>query len=198
MITKTTAPFKLLVITPEALYPQETQWVNRLFECGLETLHLRKPAWDEQQLLAYLRQVEECYHPQIMVHYRQGLLDYVGIKGVHFQQHALPKVKPAYVVSCPVHSWEELLALEERVDYSFISPFFNSISKKGYKANPDLQVVPPTANQHKAVALGGVDHNMIEEVRKLGMGGAAVLGAVWQTADPGAAFIQIQERVNHA
>ena len=64
-------------------------------------------------------------------------------------------------------------------------------------ANPGLQAVPPTANRHKAVALGGVDHITIEEVRKLGMGGAAVLGAVWQKADPGAAFLQIQERVNH-
>ena len=195
---KQAAPFRLLVITPEGQYPQEAQWVNRLFTNGLETLHLRKPGWGEEQLLDYLAGIEPLYYKQVMVHYQARLLDYVPIKGVHFQQHALPPLKPPYPVSCPVHSWEEFLAVEERVDYAFVSPFFNSISKQGYAANPRLQAVPAQARRGKAVALGGMASSTIEEVRNLGLGGAAVLGAVWQTADPLAAFLSIQKKVNHA
>ena len=187
------APFRLLVITPEGPYPQEAQWVNRLFENGLETLHLRKPGWNEQQLRAFLGQVEECHHPQIMLHGSASLLSKVRVKGVHFQQHTLPQAKPAYSVSCSVHTWQELLLLEERVDYAFVSPFFNSISKKGYAANPSLQVVPSHARRQKAVALGGIDCNTIEKVRGMGIGGAAILGAVWQTADPLAAYLRCRK-----
>lgn len=192
-----TAPFRLLVITPEGPYPQETQWVNRLFVNGLETLHLRKPGWNAQQLRAFLGEVEACYHPQIMLHGSASLLGKVRVKGVHFQQHTLPQVKPVYSVSCSVHAWQELLRLEERVDYAFLSPFFNSISKKGYAANPRLQDVPSHARRQKAVALGGIDCNTIEKVRNLGIGGAAVLGALWRTADPLIAYMRIQEKLSH-
>jgi thiamine-phosphate pyrophosphorylase len=192
-----TSTFRLLVITPEGPYTQEAQWVNRLFSNGLFSLHLRKKGWSEQQFLAYLGQVEERYHSQIMVHYAAGLPELVGVKGVHFQQHTLPHVKPGHCVSCPVHSWEGYLAVEDRVDYAMLSPFFNSISKAGYAANPQLQQVPANARLNKAVALGGIDGSTIDRVRKLGLGGAAVLGAVWQTDDPLGAFLRIQERINH-
>ncbi|WP_225000161.1 thiamine phosphate synthase [Cesiribacter sp. SM1] len=190
--------FRLLVITPERPYALETQWVNRLFANGLETLHLRKKGWSEQELLAYLHKVEERYHPHIMVHYAARMPELVEVKGVHFQQHTLPHVKPGYCVSCPVHSWEEFLALAEQVDYALLSPFFNSISKPGYAAHPQLQQVPANAPLNKVVAMGGIDGSTINTVRQLGIGGAAVLGAIWQAADPLAAFLEIQERVNNA
>lgn len=189
--------FRLLVITPEGSYPQETRWVSRLFESGLETLHLRKPGWEAGQLLAYLQQLDACWHPQIMVHYQAAVRDYVPVKGVHFQQHTLPKVKPDYTVSCPVHAWQEFVAIEAQVDYALLSPFSNSISKKGYAANPALPAVPVQARRQKAVALGGIDNSNITAVQQLGLGGAAVLGAVWQAADPLAAYLNIHNKLNH-
>ncbi|AHM61331.1 thiamine monophosphate synthase [Flammeovirgaceae bacterium 311] len=192
-----TSLFRLLVITPEEAYPQETQWVNRLFNSGLQSLHLRKPGWSELQLLCYLEQIEACYHPQIMLHHGAGVPEQLRVKGLHFQQHTLPQVKSGYCVSCSVHSWQEYLAVEEQVTYAFISPFFNSISKQGYRANPELQVMPAEANAQKAVALGGVNSSRIEEVRHLGLGGAALLGAIWQSVNPLAAFLEIQKKLYH-
>lgn len=191
------APFRLLVITPEGSYQQETQWVSRLFNKGLDTLHLRKPGWDIGQLLTYLHRLDACWYPQIMVHYQADIRDYLPVKGVHFQQHTLPKVKPSYAISCPVHAWQEFTALETLVDYALVSPFFNSISKKGYAAKPALQEIPAQVRRQKAVALGGIDSSNIAEVQKQGLGGAAVLGAVWQTADPLVAYLNIHKKLNH-
>lgn len=192
-----TSTFRLLVITPEGAYPQESRWVSSLFEKGLDTLHLRKPGWEAGQLLAYLQQLDACWLPQIMVHYQPAVRDYVPVKGVHFQQHTLPKVKPGYAVSCPVHAWQEFPALEAQVDYALLSPFFASISKKGYAANPALQAVPAQARRQKVVALGGIDSSNITAVQQLGLGGAAVLGAVWQSTDPLTAYLNIHNKLNH-
>lgn len=192
------APFRLLVITPEGLYPQETLWVKRLFEQGLETLHLRKPGWPKEQLIQYLEEIDEDLHTRVMVHYEPLLLEHFKLKGVHYPLPTLPYVKPVHKVSCPVHSWDEFSAAEERVDYALLSPFFSSISKKGYAANKQLHVPPAGARLQKVVALGGIAEDKIDTLKQLEVGGAALLGAVWQTADPLAAFLRIQERVKNA
>ena len=65
----------------------------------------------------------------------------------------------------------------------FLSPIFDSISKKGYRhsfTNKDLE---DAANNgiinERVVALGGVIPQFIPQLRAWNFGGAAFLGAVW-------------------
>ena len=139
--------FELILISPPGEYSRETQWVNQLFAKGLGTFHLRKPGWTTAHLVEYLQEVETQYHSRIMVHYQQEVLKEVGVKGIHFKYLSLPLQKPAFPLSCGVHSWQEFQEVEERVDYAFISPFFDSISKEGYKANNQLMPIPPEADK---------------------------------------------------
>jgi thiamine-phosphate pyrophosphorylase len=44
----------------------------------------------------------------------------------------------------------------------------------------------------RVIALGGVDEDRLETVRELGFAGAAVLGAVWRSADPADQFRRLQ------
>ena len=180
--------FELVVITPEMDFPKETRWLNKLFAEGLGTLHLRKPGRSSQELLQYLNELDEQYHDRIMVHYKEEVWKDIGIKGIHYQYSALPKEKPGYAVSCGCHSWREFMEIEKRVDYAFISPFFDSISKEGYRASKDLLEVPPELNTDKAVALGGIQPSNICQILKLKLKGAAVLGTIWESDDPIKAF----------
>lgn len=184
--------FKLLVVTPEGRYPKEAVWINRLFEAGLECLHLRKPGRDYRQLLAYVRQIDEAFYPRIMLHHEERLLEEGAFRGVHYRPAALPLHKPAYTVSCGIHSWQELRQLEERFSYSLLSPFFDSISKRGYAANPSLQAIPAGVNPEKVIALGGVGSSNISQLYQMGLGGAAVLGSIWQSPSPLEAFNQLK------
>lgn len=192
------APFRLLVITPEGTYRQEISWVNRLFENGLQTLHLRKPGWTREQLSLYLEALDKALHTRVMVHHEASLLKDFGLKGVHGHLAALPQDKADYMVSCPVHSWQEFMSVEKRVNYALVSPFFNSISKKGYAANEQLHELPLKAGLQKAVALGGITERNIQVLRQKGLGGAALLGAIWQGSDPLTAFLQICNQIKDA
>ena len=44
----------------------------------------------------------------------------------------------------------------------------------------------------RRLALGGIEADKLAAVREAGFAGAAVLGAVWQSPDPVAAFRQLQ------
>jgi thiamine-phosphate pyrophosphorylase len=180
--------FKLLVITPEVDFPEEVKWIHWLFEAGLSCLHLRKPDWSFQQLLKFAKQIDSCYQSKIMVHYEEALLHEGAFRGVHYRAEALPATKPPFIVSCGLHSWEQLAERENQLDYAFLSPFFQSISKKEYPANPALLNIPAGQKREKVVALGGITAENLQEVISPGLGGAAVLGSIWQSGHPLRAF----------
>lgn len=176
--------FELMLITPEGDYPEESSWVNRLFGEGLGTLHLRKPGWEAERLLRYLDKIDPHFHSRIMLHHDPTLLDITALKGFHYRCTDLPTQKPDWMLSCSTHSWQEFMQVSKEVDYAFISPFFDSISKEGYRANGSLKAIPEQADKRKAVALGGINAGNMEQLRRLGLKGAAVLGTIWQAADP--------------
>lgn len=183
-----------MVITPEKDDPREVQWVNTLFSAGLKTLHLRKPGWSSKRLFQYLNGIEPQFHPSIMVHYREDVVREFKLKGIHYQCENLPLHKRDYTVSCGAHSWQEFLQISARVDYAFVSPLFNSISKRGYRANEELLTIPPEVERRKAVALGGIDPNNIHYAQGQKLKGAAVLGTVWQTNNPLEAFLKLKSK----
>ena len=77
------------------------------------------------------------------------------------------------------------------MDYVFLSPVFDSISKTGYAAAfPDGAELSDRliCSRYPVYALGGVTRERLEEVHALGFAGAALLGAVWEAADPVAEF----------
>lgn len=185
--------FQLLVISPEGNFPEEVRWLHKLFDAGLPVLHLRKPGWDFKQLWHFAMQIDEGYHSRIMVHYEERLLEEGTFLGVHYRLKALPAEKTGFTVSCGLHSWNEFRQYENRLDYAFMSPFFSSISKKGYPATKGLWDIPAGIKKEKVVALGGICAENLPEVLETGFGGAAVLGAVWENSDPLRAYLKLTE-----
>ena len=82
------------------------------------------------------------------------------------------------------------------LDYGFLSPIFDSISKVGYSAagfeERSLKVALERS-QVPVIALGGITVSKVAEASKMGFKGVAVLGAVWLAADPVTAFEELQE-----
>lgn len=187
--------FQLLVISPEGNFPEEVRWLHKLFDAGLPTLHLRKPGWDFKQLWHFARQIDACYYSRIMVHYEERLLEEEAFRGVHYQPAALPAEKPSFTVSSGLHAWNEFRQLENRLDYAFLSPFFSSISKKGYGANKGLWDIPAGIKKEKVMALGGINAENLPEVQQAGFSGSAVLGAVWESGNPLQAYLKLIEKL---
>ena len=97
-------------------------------------------------------------------------------------------------VSC--HSLEELSAHKAKFDYLFLSPIFDSISKKGYSGRfTREQLLEARDNgliDKKIIALGGITAGNIPIIRELGFGGVAVLGSVWFSPSPVTSFEELR------
>lgn len=93
--------------------------------------------------------------------------------------------------STSLHSLEDVTRDWQNLDYAFLSPIFDSISKEGYSAAGfDAQEVSQALQraQMPVYALGGVDLDKVPVVRGMGFKGIGLLGAVWGAGDPLAAL----------
>lgn len=201
----------LIIITPETAHPHEIKLINAFFTNGLLKLHLRKPFFTLTDYRNYLDQIDKKYHPGISIHGSFELLKEFPGLGIHItgrtREHGkfteIIDLVNASTCSTSFHSWNEIEGNQYPFDYVFISPVFDSISKKGYQAAIDLSKVRQVKqkissgkeNPPSVIALGGVDSTNIELLHKNGFDGAAVLGAVWKSADPIASFTQIKETI---
>lgn len=174
---------QLIAITAPACFPEEGKIITALFEAGLERLHLRKPDAGKETLSALIGQIPGRFYPRIVLHGHFGLANEYALGGVHLNRRN-PEAPPCFSgsISRSCHSIRELDEWKS-LDYLFLSPVFPSISKEGYGsgfARHELEratergIITP-----KVFALGGMDVPHIRQLKGLGFGGAAVLGALW-------------------
>lgn len=152
----------------------------KLLDIGVSYIHVRKPMLTELELGKWLDRIEEEYWSKLVLHNHHELSsEYVGI-----EKHVKPTQRriedfPAH--STGVHSKEGLLYYSARCKYVFCSPVFDSVSKKGYKSNKIWQ---QHVQHAKAIALGGITFNHIEQIKDWGYQDFAALGSVWESTDP--------------
>lgn len=166
---------KLIIITPPKNEKGEISTIKSLFEHGLECLHVRKPELSKDEIEDYINEIPAIYHSKVVLH-----SDY-------------PKF----------HSLEELKGYTGKAEYAFLAPVFDSISKTGHKSpftdrlynflrfDPELH---KAIKNKKIIALGGVDEDKIDLLRKTGFYGVAILGALWQAKDPLAKFLRLKAK----
>lgn len=197
---------KLIVITSPHPVPYEAQRIRELFDCGIDTLHLRKPgasAADCARLLDALP--GECLR-RIVVHDHFQLCRDYGLGGIHLNRRnpTVPpfiaaarcgktsacgsETPPATIptVSASCHSIAEAAAKKADADYVFLSPIFDSISKQGYQAAYSDDALSEAADggiiDSRVIALGGITAERMPMLRRWHFGGAAFLGDVWNRA----------------
>jgi thiamine-phosphate pyrophosphorylase len=190
----------IVIIAPEKNVVNEITILNQLFEAGLEYYHLRKPEKNRKEYCAYLNQIDEKYHPRIVVHYFHELVNDYNLKGIHFKEQKRRDyldVPGAYfkdlnlygkTISSSFHEIEELEKCDFEFDYHFLSPVFTSISKIGYEG----RTFDVNDSDKIIIGLGGVTAKNSEEFSKLGFKGIAVLGGIWNSTTPISNFKKIR------
>lgn len=179
---------KLILITPPTYFVEENKIITDLFEEGLDILHLRKPDTPPMYAERLLTLIPKQYHKRIVVHDHFYLKEEFNLKGIHVSPRN-PNIPAHYKghISRSCHSLEEVKEHKKNMDYVFLSPVFDSISKLNYNSTySDTELKKASKAgiiDKKVIALGGIDINNIKQIKKLGFGGAAVLGALWNKFD---------------
>lgn len=176
---------ELIVLTAPEWLPDEAAAVTALFAQGLRRLHLRKSAASREELDAFIVALPAAVRGRIVLHDHFDLQPRWGLGGVHLNgRNPLPPTGCSGTVSRSCHSLEEVAAWRDRLDYLFLSPIFDSISKQGYRAGFAAEELSRAAREGiidwRVMALGGVTPDNLAQVRAWGFGGAAVLGDLWQ------------------
>ena len=175
---------KLIIITAENLFDGEASVLNHLFDAGMEILHLRKPSSSENEIRELLSQVDTKYHQRIVLHDHYFLADSFDVKGIHLNsRNAIPNMESMRITSRSCHTFE-CIGQSSDLDYVFLSPIFDSISKVGYKQAFSHEQLTDAKKKgiinERVIALGGIDTNTIPLAANYGFGGVAALGSLWQ------------------
>lgn len=177
----------LIIISPDKDLENETGLVNELFKNGLELFHLRKPDMKEDEQRQYLEKIDRAYLNKISIHQHHQLAKDFDLKYLHFKESfrnsfLFDKAKRNnYTISTSYHSHNDPFVANEKYDYCFLGPVYNSISKKGYdqRINEDVKIKQEKVST-KIFALGGITTKNTEALLNRGFSGIAVLGSIWQ------------------
>ncbi|MBP2831375.1 thiamine phosphate synthase [Aquimarina sp. U1-2] len=192
----------LIVLTSERAIKNEADQINKLFENGLEVLHVRKPMMDLEKYKALIQEVEPIYHDRVVLHQYHELSTVFSCKGIHLKERlrqCLQQNVNTYVedykargltVSSAFHSKETIKSCVVDFDYVLLSPVFNSISKTDYIGQAfnvcDLKEV--------VVGMGGVNQHTLQKTFNLGYKGVGILGGIWNSKNPIESFIVLYKK----
>ena len=194
--------FKLIVISPPKTHRNEISILCNLFENGLQILHVRKHGLSRQELRNYIDKIPSKFHKRLVIHSHYSLLKEFNLKGIHLTERTRIKSIPSWfdpkkhTLSASFHSINSLERIQRKYDYVFLSPIFNSISKKKYKGaftEADLKIL--LKKQRNVIALGGIEPGVLKKIQELKFAGAAALGFIWENKSPLGADLKLISKI---
>jgi thiamine-phosphate pyrophosphorylase len=190
---------KLLVISPEGHDPRETAALGVFLERGLERYHVRKPTWMEEELEAWILGLPVAWRRRLVLHQHHGLVARLGLLGIH-EKDAGPS-KHVSTASRSCHDMDSLLSALGKHPYVIFGPVFPSLTKPGYGPEPDyswadfkkILAGKRVPGGTLVYAIGGITAEVLPHCADLGFDGVAVLGSLWTSAEPVAAYTELRE-----
>lgn len=177
-----------IVITRPEFFSGEAAAIVGMLDAGAVRVHLRKPGCSEKALRKLIEDIPACYRLRLSTHDYLHLAVEYGLGGVHLNSRN-PEIPEGFsgIVSRSCHTFAELEKYRD-LDYLFLSPVYDCISKAGYRSNFSIDELRKAAKagiiDSHVYALGGVRPCMSDELHKTGFGGMALLGAAWRPVDP--------------
>ena len=178
---------KLIAITPELTAPAEMNIICHILDNGFDFVHIRKPGMTEVEMKEYLLSIPQHYRNRLSLHDCHAVALVTGVGGLHLNGRNPKPIKGfsgRLSKSCHcVSEFEDAKSL----DYAFLSPIYNSISKVGYESNFSFVELNNLSAQgiinNRVFALGGITAEKLPEIKSLGFGGAAFLGYIFNSAN---------------
>jgi len=178
--------FKFIILSYPNAIPKEHECLIALFEAGLTHFHIRKQTLSEAELRTYIQRIPSSFHNRLILHHHHQLAQEFAVKGIHFNRWNpyTTNTSENLLLTQASHSFDDIRNLATNIHYSFLSPIFDSISKKKYYSQfsvPDLKDFFHTyQGNSQVIALGGIDERKVQLAKEIGFHGIAVLGCIWE------------------
>lgn len=154
-----------ILVTPPKVVNGEHDLLRDMLARGLPRLHVRKPGLSQSQLAEYLEAIPREYRHRVVLHQCHDYVASYRLGGRHFREAdtpdgLLPALPGTATTSISLHVPDQLLTCKGAVDYCFLAPIYESISKAGHAPSPALQDRESLAgflalSRYPVVALGG-------------------------------------------
>ncbi len=174
-----------IVITLPHFFDGEAGQIVQLLHSAVDLVHIRKPQASLHEVERLICQIPGEYRNRLVLHDHHQLAAKYQLHGIHLNsRNPLSPSGWQGSVSRSCHSLEEVKEWKAKCDYVSLSPVFDSISKQGYRAAFTTSQLAQARAQgiidHKVLALGGVTFSRLDEVLRMGFGGAMILGDAWK------------------
>ena len=174
---------KLIGITTEKIFDEEARLIALLIDNGLHSMHIRKPGYLSDDIVRLLQQIPERYHRHLILHDHFELAARFGVGGLHLNsRNPLPPEGYTGNIGRSCHTLDEVRRSHD-VDYCFLSPVYDSISKEGYASRFTPEALRRAADEgiigERVYALGGIEPRHFRQLKSCGFGGVAMLGYLW-------------------
>jgi len=204
---------ELMVMTSPDKFRSEIYIVIKLFENGLETLHLKKPKFSKRHYKSYINQIPKKYHKNIIVHNYYSLIFNYNLKGFSFSTKNKPslliktltkffKSKLIYTTTCNSISQLKNLRLN---NYNYIQ------TGPLYKSKNDIKIINSNFNENnikeitfsfpkKIVFFGGITIENLNLLNNNHLQGIVILGSIWynKNQQPLDVFLDFKKRINNS
>ena len=167
--------FLVIGITQPYFFKDEARQINSLLEeKKAHYIHLRKPGSSYGEMENLIQDIKPEFHPFLKLHDHFSLIEKFELGGIHLNSRNPVAFPNAAQISKSIHHPAEIKDTED-LNYFFLSPIFDSISKKGYKAAFNPEELPSFISGKRAIALGGVTPDKFLMLKNLGFYGGALL-----------------------
>ncbi|HWO94834.1 MAG TPA: thiazole tautomerase TenI [Bacillus sp. (in: firmicutes)] len=174
-------PVEELVYTIAAIHPY------------VDVIHLREKTKTAAELVSIIEELQRYQVPlsKIIINDRADVAYAKKVRGVHLAYHSLApdQVKQSFsslLVGRSVHSVEEArLAEKQGADYVFYGHVYSSQSKQGQTPRGVFSLKEVVSSVSiPVIAIGGIGHKHILQVKQTGAYGIAVMSGVFLAENP--------------
>lgn len=187
----------VIVITKPEFFEGEAEQIVQLLDSDkADIVHIRKPvklagldgalADSARELEKLIKSLPDRVYGRLVLHDCFDLALKYQLHGVHLNsRHPQPPEGFRGAISISCHSLKELAECRKKpYAYMSLSPIFDSISKPGYYSAFTVEDIAEARRQglidERVMALGGVTFDKVNDVLKMGFGGAMILGDAWK------------------
>lgn len=195
-----------LVTCPDG-FSAEYEDIEEMFRRGLSRLILDKksrigaPRATDDEYERWLMSLDMEYRDRIWVRGTPDLAERLDVRGCVADALSLMGDVPECWkrVNCIAlcNSLDEYNKLPDWVSGALIGPFYQPLSAlEIVKTLPQDYLKEIQAPRIRIIGWGGVEPETIPDLKKMPLSGVAVLGGIWNYADPINAFIKLQRAVS--